>query len=52
MFEKNQSVFEKLYINKMKKTKIVYYLFSKWYFNSNKKSNLIETYFDKKYLKN
>ena len=34
MFEKEQNVFEKLYINKMKKTKVVYCLFSKWYFNS------------------
>ena len=44
MFEKEQSVFEKLYINKMKKLKLCYCLFSKWYFNSNKKLNLIESY--------
>ena len=43
MFEKEQRMFEKLYINKMKKLKLCFCLFSKWYINSNKKLNLIES---------
>ena len=44
MFEKEQSLFEKLHMNKMNKQTLYICLLSKWYIKSYKKLNLINTY--------